>query len=350
MKLHANPAAETTLETLRGLGLLTEQEIAAVTAFGRPGARFHDTLDLAETLHLHLKVEDTNTLPINAFFKAGAELDHQKNGFVKYHFPGAINAIFSHIKVSQDELGETEISRRPRPFLDHIGIDLREETVTVRSAFDALPVVADVEKIPHASQGGPGKPVYCCHVEVAEKHWLYPPDVEGHPGIPLEFAYGPLKVNPDTSGCDLRPADPTKTDSKSIPVCCGTTSGAAVSHADEGAPSSYYRPSDLNRFGEIGRSNPALSGGFFDYYGKVMEDDCLTKREKSLIALAVVHALKCPYCIDSLGNTCLGLGISEAEMMEAVHVAAAMAAGITLVHSTQLLGHIDAKSAAAVPH
>jgi hypothetical protein len=155
----------------------------------------------------------------------------------------------------------------PRPFLDDIGIDLREETVTLRSAFDAFPVVADVEKIPHASQGGPGKPVHCGHVEVAEKHWLYPPDVEGHPGIPLEFAYGPLKVNPDTSGCDLRPADPTKADSKPLPVCCGTTGGAAVSHADEGAPSGYYRPSDLNRFGEIGRSNPALSDGFFDCYG-----------------------------------------------------------------------------------
>jgi hypothetical protein len=33
-------------------------------------------------------------------------------------------------------------------------------------------------------------------------------------------------------------------------------------------------------------------------------------------------------------------------MMEAVYVSAA----ITLVHSTQLLGHIDTKSAAAEPH
>lgn len=348
MKLHANPAAETTLATLHSLGLLNDHEVAAVTNFGKPGARFHGTLDLAETLHLHIKVEDTDKLPINAFFKAGAQLDHQKSGFVKYRFPGTINAIFSHIKVSQDELIETEATRRPRPFLDHIGIDLREESAAVRAAFDALPAVAEAEHMPLASQGGPGKPVYCCHVEVAEKHWLYPPDAEGHPGIPLEFAFGPLKVNPDKSGCDLRPADPSKVDPASIP-CCGTA-GGAVAHA-EGAPTSYYRPSDLGRFGEIGRSNPALAAGFFGYYGKVMEDDRLTKREKSLIALAVAHALKCPYCIDSLGNTCLGLGLSEAEMMEAVHVAAAMAAGITLVHSTQLLGHVDAKnSAATTPH
>lgn len=349
MKLHANPDAEKTLATLRTLGLLKDDETTIVTDFGQPGSRFHDTLALAETLHLHIKVDNTDELPINAFFKAGAELDHQKSGFVKYRFPGAINAIFSHIKVSQEELIETEATRRPRPFLDHIGIDLREETPAVRAAFDALPQVAAEDKLPLASQGGPDQPVYCCHVEVAEKHWLYPPDKDGHPGIPLEFAYGALKVNPETSGCDLRPADPNKVDPASIPVCCGTTGGKT--DATAAAPgASYYRPSDLGRFGEIGRANPAVAGAFFDYYGKVMADDRLTKREKSLIALAVAHALKCPYCIDSLGHTCLDLGLSEAEMMEAVQVAGAMAAGVTLVHSTQLLGHIDARSAPAPAH
>ncbi len=344
MKLHNTPPATATLTTLRALGLLSDQEVAVVNDFGNPDSRFYDTLDLAETLHLHIKVDNTDVLPINAFFKAGAELDHQKSGFVKYRFPGAINAIFSHIKVSQEELLETEATRRPRPFLDHIGIDLRAETPVVRAAFDALPKVALEEHLPHASQGGPDKPVYCCHVEVAEKHWLYPPDEDGHPGIPLEFAYGALKVNPDKSGCDLRPADPNKVDPATIPTCCGTTGSQADTKLGAGT-STYYRPSDLGRFGEIGRSNPLVGGAFFDYYGKVMVDDRLTKREKSLIALAVAHALKCPYCIDSLTNGCLDLGLSEAEMMEAVHVAAAIAAGVTLVHSTQLLGHVDARNA-----
>lgn len=117
----------------------------------------------------------------------------------------------------------------------------------------------------------------------------------------------------------------------------------AMSQKTTGAANTYYKSSDLDRFGEIGRSNPALAGGFFDYYAAVMAEGKLTAREKSLIALAVAHALKCPYCIDSLSNTCLNSGISEAEMIEAVHVAAALAAGVTLVHSTQLLGHVDAK-------
>lgn len=106
----------------------------------------------------------------------------------------------------------------------------------------------------------------------------------------------------------------------------------------------YFKPSDLKRFGEVGRSNPALGEAFFDYYSKVMAEGALTKREKNLIALAVAHALQCPYCIDSIGNSALDQGVTEAEMMEAVQVAAAMAAGVTLVHSTQLLGYVDARS------
>ena len=124
---------------------------------------------------------------------------------------------------------------------------------------------------------------------------------------------------------------------ETVADCCDTASNIC-------AKTCYYQSSDLGRFGEIGRSNPALANGFFDYYGKVMETNRLTKREKSLIGLAVAHALKCPYCIDSLSSSCLDQGLSEAEMMEAVHVAGALATGVTLVHSTQMLGHIDARA------
>ncbi|MDI1449999.1 hypothetical protein [Polyangium sp. 6x1] len=35
------------------------------------------------------------------------------------------------------------------------------------------------------------------------KHWVYPSE-----RVPVEFALGPLTINPDKSGCDLRPSDP----------------------------------------------------------------------------------------------------------------------------------------------
>jgi alkylhydroperoxidase/carboxymuconolactone decarboxylase family protein len=346
MKLRNSAEAAASLKALQACGLLDGHEVEVVNRLGEPDAPLDRAVGLAETIHLHIKVDDTHELPINRFFDAGARLDHQKEGFVKYRFPGAVNAIFSHIKVSQDELVETPNSRRPRPFLDHIGIDLRDETAQVRQTFDALPAVAAALKWAHASQGGADRPVYCCHVEVAEKHWLYPPDEGGRTGVPLEFAYGPLKVNPDKMGCDLRPANPDKIDPASL-SCCGTGAAgdaaacAAAGPASAGTQPGYYRPEDLGRFGEIRRTNPELAEGFFAYYGRVMGDGRLTRREKALIALSVAHALKCPYCIDSYTTALHGMKVSEAEMSEAVHVAGAMAAGIALVHSVQMMNTID---------
>jgi alkylhydroperoxidase/carboxymuconolactone decarboxylase family protein len=348
LKLRDNPEAQSSLNALIECGLLKPYEADAANRLGSPESPYAEDVELAETLHLHIKTDDTNRLPINRFFDAGARLDHQKEGFVKYRFPGSINAIFSHIKVSQDELLETEETRRPRPFLDHIGIDLRDETDPVRRAFDALPALAESLDWSHASQGGPDRPVYCCHVEVAEKHWLYPPDEQGRPGIPLEFAYGPLKVNPEKMGCDLRPADPSKVDPASIPCCaaasdpcCAAASDGTHVEVGSGGASVYYNPQDLARFGEIARVNPELGKGFFAYYGQAMAEGALTQREKALIALAVAHALKCPYCIDAYTGTLHGLNVSEAEMSEAVHVAAALAAGITMVHSVQMMNKLD---------
>ncbi len=75
-----------------------------------------------------------------------------------------------------------------------------------------------------------------------------------------------------------------------------------------------------------------------------MADGVLTRREKALIALALAHALKCPYCIDAYTATLTGLGVSEVEMGAAVHVAAAIGAGITLVHSVQMMNKLEVAS------
>jgi alkylhydroperoxidase/carboxymuconolactone decarboxylase family protein len=106
--------------------------------------------------------------------------------------------------------------------------------------------------------------------------------------------------------------------------------------------SSYYESADLKKFGEIGRHAKPLADDFFKYYGDVTATDgALTKREKALIALAVSHALKCPYCIDAYTTQSLETGANPDQMMEAVHVAAVMQAGITLVHSVQMQNHLN---------
>ena len=99
----------------------------------------------------------------------------------------------------------------------------------------------------------------------------------------------------------------------------------------------YYEPSDLRKFGAITEWSKELGEKFFDYYGKVFEEGALTAREKSLIALAVSHVVKCPYCIDAYTQDGLKRGITKEEMMEAVHAGAAIESGATLVHSVQMM-------------
>jgi alkylhydroperoxidase/carboxymuconolactone decarboxylase family protein len=98
----------------------------------------------------------------------------------------------------------------------------------------------------------------------------------------------------------------------------------------------YYEKKDLADFGSIGEYAPELGKKYFDYYGEAMKDGALPAREKVLIALAVATTQKCPYCIDAYTNQCLSLGISQEEMMEAIHVGAALVAGVVLAHSTQM--------------
>ena len=106
--------------------------------------------------------------------------------------------------------------------------------------------------------------------------------------------------------------------------------------------SSYFESDDLAKFGQIGRHAPKLAEDFFKYYGNVTATDgALSKREKALIALAVAHAQKCAYCIDAYTTQCLETGSNPEQMMEAVHVAAGMQAGITLAHSVQMYNHLD---------
>jgi len=98
----------------------------------------------------------------------------------------------------------------------------------------------------------------------------------------------------------------------------------------------YYKPEDLLKFEEIGKAAPELAKKFFDYYGAVFAEGALSEREKALIALAVAHAIQCPYCIDAYTKTSLEKGSNVAEMTEAIHVATAIRGGASLVHGIQM--------------
>lgn len=173
---------------------------------------FADVVAQADSLHIHVKVDDTEQLPFENLENVGYRIDHRKHGFIKFVHATGIHLICSSIPVSEEELRENASDRRVRPFVDHLGIDLRTATENAEGVFAEVPRLAKQEGWCLVEQGGDGRAVRCCHVQVARKHWVFPSGDAPKPHLPLEFAYGPLRINADgASGCDLRPMSPVET-------------------------------------------------------------------------------------------------------------------------------------------
>ena len=102
----------------------------------------------------------------------------------------------------------------------------------------------------------------------------------------------------------------------------------------------YYNSEDLKKFGNISEYQKPLADKFFGWYAEVFKDSELTAKEKSLIALAVAHAVQCPYCIDAYSSDAYEKGWNEAQMMEAIHVSAAIKGGAALVHGVQMMNKV----------
>ena len=102
----------------------------------------------------------------------------------------------------------------------------------------------------------------------------------------------------------------------------------------------YYNAEDLGKFGNIAEYQKPMADKFFSWYSDVFKDSALSAKEKSLIALAVAHAVQCPYCIDAYSSDAFEKGYSEAQMMEAIHVASAIKGGAVLVHGVQMMNKV----------
>ena len=103
----------------------------------------------------------------------------------------------------------------------------------------------------------------------------------------------------------------------------------------------YYDPLDLDKFSDMGKNVPDLWKKFSEWYGSVFAEGALSEREKALIALAVAHAVQCPYCIDAYAQECLEKGSNKDQMTEAIHVPAAIRGGASLVHGVQMRNVVD---------
>lgn len=212
------------LAVIRELGLLTERETTGLGAILDARASLGAALARAETIHVHVRVDDTARLDEGCLRAAGGVIENERGGYVKYAFAGGVNVIFSSIDVAEDD--RLPGPPRPRPHLDHLGIDLREESPDVRALFDLAPETARTLGWGQVAQGSPDHAVFCCHTSVAEKHWLYPPSCASF-AWPIELAYGELRVHAGEMGCDLRPLDPADARAGQV-ACCAPTASPVI--------------------------------------------------------------------------------------------------------------------------
>jgi len=86
---------------------------------------------------------------------------------------------------------------------------------------------------------------------------------------------------------------------------------------------------------------PEIHDAFQAFSRQVFADGALPEKTKQLIAVAVAHVTQCPYRIRGHTRGALRAGASEAEIMEAIWVAAEMRAGGTYAHSIIALSEMD---------
>jgi AhpD family alkylhydroperoxidase len=95
-----------------------------------------------------------------------------------------------------------------------------------------------------------------------------------------------------------------------------------------------YHMDNMKKLRKFGERVPAAWQGFVAWDKAVMADGAIPSKTKELIALAVAVTTQCPYCLEIHTQKAKAAGCSEAEIAEAVMVAAALRAGGAITHGT----------------
>jgi AhpD family alkylhydroperoxidase len=109
---------------------------------------------------------------------------------------------------------------------------------------------------------------------------------------------------------------------------------------------SLYPPATAELAERRAQLAPGINDAFQAFSRQVFAEGALDRKTKQLIAVAVAHVTQCPYCIRGHTKAALRHGAGEAELMEAIWVAAEMRAGGAYAHSALALDtaqHVHAR-------
>ena len=90
----------------------------------------------------------------------------------------------------------------------------------------------------------------------------------------------------------------------------------------------------LKRFGDLA---PGAWKAFQAFDSAALADGAIPAKYKELMAVAVAVTTQCPYCIEIHAKKAKAAGCTEAELAEAVLVAAALRAGGAVTHGTHCI-------------
>jgi len=97
-----------------------------------------------------------------------------------------------------------------------------------------------------------------------------------------------------------------------------------------------YSMTNINKLAHVGELVPETMQAFKDWDKLALADGAIPKKYKELMAIAVALNTQCPYCIEIHRQQAVDAGVTETELAEAIHVAAALRAGGAITHGTHL--------------
>lgn len=78
---------------------------------------------------------------------------------------------------------------------------------------------------------------------------------------------------------------------------------------------------------------PMIESAWREFSSAVFKDGALDRKTKQLIAVAVAHVTQCPDCLHNHALGARRAGADEAQILEAIWVAAEMRAGGAVAHT-----------------
>ncbi len=100
-----------------------------------------------------------------------------------------------------------------------------------------------------------------------------------------------------------------------------------------------YNQENLSKIKKMNSLAPEVMKAFWAFDKAAVADGAIPVKYKELIAVAIALTTQCPYCIDIHSGNARKAGATDAELVEAAMVAAALRAGGAVTHATHTLAN-----------